>query len=291
VAEQFVCASSVPGLRYHLAPPEHRGLTRQRNFGVQRATGEIISFLDDDTVPDADYFSETLACFARHPEALAVGGRIANETVWRKAGEGKAKSLATFRFGDWERSEGLRRRLRRLLGLESPLPPGWMPPFGHGRSADFPPDGLDHAVEYVMGGVSSWRRRIFAEQQFSKFFSGYGLYEDLDFCVRAAARGKLYVCTRATVAHYHAPGARPNQFRYGAMVVRNGWFVWRRRWPEPAKSDRWKWWATTAVLTLCRAWNGLAGPGRVGALTEAAGRCWGMAAVFVAPPRGQLKED
>ena len=109
--------------------------------------------------------------------------------------------------------------------------------------------------------------------------------------MRAAARGKLYVCTRARVAHYHAPSARPNQFKYGVMVVRNGWFVWRRRWPKPGVVDRCKWWATTTLLAVCRAGNAVCGPKRVQALTETAGRFCGMGIVLLNPPRKQLAAD
>src|SRR5438552_11886892 len=50
-------------LLYHRPPPEHRGLTRQRNYGAERAGGRIIAFLDDDTIPEPPYFAEILACF------------------------------------------------------------------------------------------------------------------------------------------------------------------------------------------------------------------------------------
>jgi hypothetical protein len=33
--------------------------------------------------------------------------------------------------------------------------------------------------------------------------------------------------TAAQLHHYHDVQGRPNQYQYGKMVVRNGWYVWR----------------------------------------------------------------
>lgn len=270
---------------YYRVTSEHAGLTRQRNFGIARARGDIIAFLDDDTVLEPDYFAELLDCFERHPNAVGVGGYIVNELRWRRVEWSGASRLSTFRFGDWECRDDYRWRLRRLLGLESTLPPGWMPPFGHGRTIGcLPPDAEDYHVEFVMGGASAWRRDVLDRHQFSHYFEGYGLYEDMDFCVRAAQDGPLYVCTRARLAHYHAPPGRPNQFHYGEMVVRNGWFVWRRRWPHPALIDRLRWWAITLLLIACRFGDVVRGPRRRQSLSEAIGRLFGIATLLISRP-------
>jgi len=269
--------TKIPNLRYDRVSSEHHGLTLQRNYGIAHAQGEILAFLDDDTIPEPDYFEKIIDCFERHPEAIGVGGYITNEVHWWQADGKPRQSLSVFRSGKWERREDYRWRLRKLLRLGSPVSPGWMPPSGHGRHVGFlPPDEQDHQVEFLMGGASAWRSKIFQHHQFSTYFRGYGLYEDLDFCVRASVDGPLYLCTQARLAHHHDPLGRPNHFRYGEMVVRNGWLVWRRRWPIPHHSDRMRWWAITTLLALCRLGDTLRGlKGRV-ALAEAAGRFWGM---------------
>jgi GT2 family glycosyltransferase len=286
--------SVVRDLKYFRVPPAERGLTRQRNYGIAHARGAFISFLDDDTVPEPEYFSETLACFERHAEASGVGGFITNEVEWRRAnadaangeaGEIGRASASVFRWGEWERREAYRWRLRSALRLASELPPGWMPSAGHGRPVGYlPPDGEDYAVEFFMGGSSTWRREVFARHKFSSYFEGYGLYEDMDFCVRAAKDAPLFLSTRARLAHYHAPGGRPSRFRYGLMVVRNGWFVWRRRHPQPALSNRARWWATTALLAACQLGEAVRGRDRWQQLTEALGRASGMATLLLSKP-------
>lgn len=273
-------SASMPELRYEKAPPEHRGLTRQRNYGVERVSGEVIAFLDDDAVPASDYCEQLLACFTRHPDAAGVGGFVEG-VEWRASSEGPP--LSVFRLDGWERREDRRWRLRRRLGLVPALPPGWIPPAGHGRSVGFlPPDGEDHEVEAILGCAMAWRRRVFETIRFSSYFEGYGLYEDLDFCIRAAAAGSIWLCTRARLRHEHAPAGRPDAFRYGVMVVRNGWFVWRRRWPRPGLADRARWWATTLLLAGCRLGGG---GGQRAAILEALGRLAAMPGVLFRPPR------
>ncbi|HVG31093.1 MAG TPA: glycosyltransferase [Pyrinomonadaceae bacterium] len=274
-------------LKYCRVPPAERGLTRQRNYGVARARGSLVSFLDDDTVPAPDYFAETLACFARHDSACGVGGFITNEVEWRRRADadGRARS-SVFRWGGWERREAYRWRLRKFLGLASESPPGWMPPAGHGRPVGYlPPDGEDYRVEFFMGCGFTFRREVFARHRFSRYFEGYGLYEDMDFCVRAARDAPLYLSTRARLAHYHAPAGRPSRFRYGRMVVLNGWFVWRRRHAHPSLSSRARWWATTALLAACQLADAARGPERRQQLTEALGRASGMATLLLSKPK------
>ncbi len=254
--------------------PADRGLTRQRNLGIKRSTGTIVSFLDDDTVPAPSYFAEVLACFDRHPTAVGVGGAI-DEGGWKPARPGPP-GRGWYRYDGWERPEGPRWRLRRILGLAPAEPPGYLPRSGHGRPVAFlPPTGRDYPVEFLMGGASSWRRSVLRTHQFSPRFEGYGLYEDLDFCIDVRHEGGLVLCTRARLRHDHDPAARPHQARYGRMVVENGWYVWRRRWPAPSRADRARWWLITLLLVAVRLVNGLGSEGR-GAVSDAAGRCLGM---------------
>ena len=113
-----------------------------------------------------------------------------------------------------------------------------------------------------------------------------GLYEDLDFSVRVARRQPLVsLHTGACVAHHHAAAGRPQAFRYGIMVVRNGWYVWRQRWPHPPLGAVLRWWAVSLLLILCRLGDVVRGPQRGQALTEALGRGWGMLCLLAQKPK------
>jgi GT2 family glycosyltransferase len=181
--------------------------------------------------------------------------------------------------------------LRRALGLAGDLPPGFMPRTGHGRSVGFiPPDGSDYPIEFGVGCALNWRRSILEKEGFSPFFEGYGLYEDLDFCIRASRRAPLYFCTLARTAHYHATAGRPRSFHYGKMVVRNGWYVWRLRWPSPRRSDRLRWWCTTFLLLVCRLVD-FRSARRTDGVLEGAGRIAGAVSLLMNPPVHHLTDS
>jgi glycosyltransferase involved in cell wall biosynthesis len=272
-------------ISYFLVDTQDRGLTRQRNFGIARANGKRIAFLDDDVVLEPEYFSEIEACFERNKDAMGVGGYIKSSVEWRKVSPEEKTGLLEYRFGDWVRRDDIRWVIRKILGLDSPLPPGWIPASGNGRSLGaLPPDGNDHQVQILMGGASAWRREIFEEQQFSTYFEGYGLYEDFDFSIRASKSHRLVLCTNAQLDHYHAPSGRPDYFKYGKMVVRNGWYVWRVQYPSPAFTSRMKWWATGVLLMLLRLVDLRAG-NAMGSVVEGLGRMWGMTTLLWKSPK------
>ncbi|KAF2342008.1 glycosyltransferase family 2 protein [Flavobacterium tistrianum] len=275
-------------LKYFLVSEKDRGLTRQRNFGISHVAfdSEIICFLDDDTVLEHNYFEQLLNTYTLYSDALGVGGYIANEIKWEKAEENYKPSIKEFYFDGWVRKDGSRFVLRKRLGLDSNVSPGFSPGFSHGRSVGFlPPSGKVYEVEQLMGGVSSFRKSVFEELSFSTYFEGYGLYEDADFCLRLAKKGKLYLNIDAKLNHYHDPAGRPNQFRYGKMVLRNGWYVWRTKNSNPSLKDRLKWNAITFLLILIRFTNVINGAEKKGAFTEVMGRVSGYFSLILNKPK------
>lgn len=275
-------------LHYFLISDNERGLTKQRNFGVAKvnSSSEIICFLDDDTVLESNYFEQLLQTYKIYPEALGVGGYIANETVWKTVGFHYKPTLNEFYFDGWMRKDGSRFVLRKKLGLDSDCPPGYSSLYSHGRSVGFlPPSGKIYQVEQLMGGVSSFRKNVFNTTQFSTYFEGYGLYEDADFTLRVAKKGRLYINTAAQLNHYHDASGRPNQFQYGKMVVRNGWYVWRVKNPKPSLNAKLKWHVITILLTLIRFSNIFTTNKRKQAFTEAMGRTIGWWSLIFSKPK------
>ena len=281
-----------PNLNYFKVPPLHRGLTRQRNYGIERVGTEmeIVCFLDDDTVLEPDYFEKLLQTYVIYPEALGVGGYIINETDSEWVGEDYTPKRNEYFFDGWKRKDSSRFILRKRLGLDSDCFPGFFPSFAHERSVSFlPPSGKTYAVEMLMGGVSSFRKTVFETLQFSTYFDGYGLYEDADFTLRVAKIGKLYVNTAAKLNHYHAVSGRPNQYKYGKMVVRNGWYVWRIKNPNPSWEAKLKWHSITLLLTLIRFSNTFTTAKRTEALTEAMGRSIGWWSLWITKPKERME--
>lgn len=275
-------------LSYFKVNENDRGLTKQRNYGINKVSSDIdiICFLDDDTLLDSYYFENLIKTYSVYPKALGVGGYITNEVVWNKA-----KILNTgayFEYDGWVRKESSRFMLRKKLGLTDNTRPGYMPVFSNGRSISFlPPSGKIYEVEQLMGGVSSFKKTVFETQRFSTYFEGYGLYEDADFCLRLAKKGNLYVNTTAKLEHHHDPDGRPNKFNYGKMVIRNGWYVWRIKYEKPSVLARLKWNSIAFILTIIRYLNVLTTPEKKMAFTEALGRTYGWFSLIFSKPKLQ----
>ncbi|WP_369765599.1 glycosyltransferase family 2 protein [Flavobacterium sp. WC2429] len=280
--------NSFEDLKYFLVPPKHRGLTKQRNYGIVRVGEEmeIVCFLDDDTVLEPNYFEQLLKTYQIYPEALGVGGYILNESQCEFVGYDYVPKVEEYFFDGWMRKDGSRFVLRKKLGLDSDCPPGYSSLYSHGRSVGFlPPSGKIYEVEMLMGGVSSFKKNIFETLRFSTYFEGYGLYEDADFTLRVAKEGKLYLNTSAKLNHYHDASGRPNQYQYGKMVVRNGWYVWRTKNPKPLLEAKLKWHSITILLTIIRYSNTFTTTNKKEAFTEALGRTVGWWSLIFNKPK------
>ena len=275
-------------LKYFLVNDEDRGLTKQRNFGISKVANdsEIVCFLDDDTVLESDYFAETIKTFQTNNDVSGVGGVAINEYKWKLQEQNILYNKNKFYlFEGYYYKEGLRNVMRNYLGLASNLGPGKMPDYSHGRTCGFPITGKTYEVDLLIGMSMSFRKSVFDKINFSRFFEGYGLYEDADFSLRALQFGKNVINTKAHLSHFHAESGRPNKYKYGIMVVRNGWYVWRIKNSKPGFNDRFKWNAITILLTIIRLSNVITETKKKEAFTEAIGRIVGWWSLLFNKPQ------
>jgi hypothetical protein len=75
------------------------------------------------------------------------------------------------------------------------------------------------------------------------------------------------------------------------MVVRNGWYIWRVKYPKPTIKARLKWNLTSGLLTLIRFSNSISKnkKTRTEAFTEASGRVVGWFSLFFNKPKIENK--
>jgi len=282
-----------PGLKYFKVGVDGRGLTKQRNFGIQKVSesSEIVSFLDDDIVLTPGYFQNLISTYSQNPDALGVGGAIIDEVHWRKSHPGEISTFSEFSLDGYIRKDSSRFLLRKKLGLLGNSFPTFMPEEGHGRSVGFlPPSNKIYKVETFMGGVASYRKTVFEQLKFSTYFEGYGLYEDTDFTLRCSKIGNLYVNTAAKLYHYHDQDGRPNQFKYGKMVVRNGWYVWRVRHENPGLKAKINWHLITWLLIFIRFANIFNTPNKKQASSEGIGRTFGWISLIFNKPKVSIND-
>lgn len=286
--ETMLKENQFKNLEYFKVAEKDRGLTRQRNFGIDilKPDCEIVCFLDDDVILEKEYFKQLLNTYEKEPEALAVSGYITNDADWQQVEDANEISKDRFTYDGWSRVEGSRFGMRRKFGLAPNKAPGMMPDFSHGYSTAFlPPSNKVYEVEMLMGGISSYRTSIFKELSFSEYFEGYGLYEDADFSLRLSKKGKLFVNTAARLEHHHDAGGRPDLLKYGKMVLRNGYYVWRVKYPNPTLKAQFKWHVTALLLTGIRFSNVFTSKEKKEAFSEATGRFSGWFSLFFNAPK------
>jgi GT2 family glycosyltransferase len=185
-----------------------KGLTLQRNIGIDISTKPLLYFLDDDARPLDDYFAKVREVFLKDSTIAAVGGCAANEMDkpiprrWR-----------------------IRRTLRLVPRTEpfiyndagTSAPTGLLKPFSGIRDVDIFP-GYAFAI----------RRSVCDSMRFSGFFDGYSYGEDVEMALRIRQKARVVSCGDARVIHRVSPGGRPPAFEKGRMEVRNRYFIWRR---------------------------------------------------------------
>lgn len=275
-------------LKYFAVSPQDRGLTKQRNFGIKKVSqdSEIVCFLDDDTVLLPNYFEELIKTFIENPAVSGVGGVAINENKWTKIIPDKVYPKKHYLLSDgYVYKEGQRNVVRNYLGLQSNLGPGMMPEYSHGKTCGFPLNGKIHNVDLLIGLSFAFRKKIVDSISFSSYFEGYGLYEDADFSIRALAFGANVINTKVQLNHFHHPSGRPNQYKYGKMVVRNGWYVWRVKNPKPSLKASLKWHLITILLTIIRFTNIFTTNKKKEALTETLGRLLGWWSLIFHEPK------
>ena len=156
-----------------------------RNLGAAAAGGEVLLFLDGDTVPEPDYVRRLARLPALAPDALVVGRRRhADLTGW-----------------DPE-------RLVRWLAEDGPGPveltePEWLRA-GYAASRDLL-DADERSYRFVISAVCGLTRDLFTELGgFDPGFTGYG-GEDWDLAHRAWVAGALLAHVPEAVAWHDGP--------------------------------------------------------------------------------------
>ncbi|MBF0386297.1 MAG: glycosyltransferase [Candidatus Omnitrophica bacterium] len=79
-------------------------------------------------------------------------------------------------------------------------------------------------VQWLFGGATVWRRKIFSEFLFDEWFEGTGLCEDLDFSYRVGRRYRLVVVATARVEHLSGDVSRRRNFWFGRSQLRNRYY-------------------------------------------------------------------
>ena len=135
-----------------------RSISRSRNVGAKTAQGDILVFLDSDTMPFPDYIEKVLQTFNKHPNAIGVGG-------WFPPSNKTTKGFLYYS----------NQILRRLCSLTHDSRNSC-------RNFEYPIT-LSNTIncQYLIGDTMSFRRRVFDEFQFDENLGAYSFGEDFLF--------------------------------------------------------------------------------------------------------------
>jgi GT2 family glycosyltransferase len=185
-----------------------RGLTKQRNFGLQWVETDLVAYFDDDIV--------------LRPTCLGI-----MERVHRALGE-SVVGVAAHLEGS-ELQPNMVWRIRRILKMVADLQPGTYQRSGMSIPWGFRPVSDDVADgDYLPGGATMWKTSVLRELGFDESFAGYGQGEDLEFSLRARRKGRLVLAGAARLLHLHDESGRPDYFHLGYMAIYNRFQIHRR---------------------------------------------------------------
>lgn len=152
-----------------------------RNYGVRRASGEIILFIDDDVKLPAGYLKVHARNYQERPDVGAVAGRVFDR-------------MKLSEKGDWNLGTGDQELGKTLPNSRSEiqdLPPEAMDPGIAWYHIDLVRTVKPQRVISARGCNMSYRREIFTKYGiwFDERFRGSAVREESDFCLRLRCTG------------------------------------------------------------------------------------------------------
>jgi glycosyltransferase involved in cell wall biosynthesis len=159
-----------------------KGLTRQRNVGLQAAKGNLLCFLDDDVNFAPDFLEKVVRVFAS-PGTEFVGGITAYDTL------------------NYAVPVTLRWRLRAALGVMPGLDPGAVDRLGRAVPISFlEPWQGNREIGWLPGFCMIYRTAAVAGLSFDEGLETYA-GEDRDFSMRVSKPWRLLICGDLPIRH------------------------------------------------------------------------------------------
>jgi GT2 family glycosyltransferase len=218
------------GLEVDYVHPAPRGLTRQRNIGIDRTSGDPVFLIDDDVTLAPDVHEEILEEYGRWGPEL---GGVRGAPVFPQR-PGRLTIL-------W----------RRLFGMGG----FWPDASGRMRSGFFV-EGVSASdsvrrLQYFNGWFMSFRREVFEHERFDENMIGYAFMEDFDLSYRVFRQGYVLVQTpRARIDHHKSSSERLSTFDHQRMALANQFYLHRKNMPQTLRYKSALWWALVGTLPL-----------------------------------------
>ena len=207
-----------PELRATLVSLPAPSLPRARNAGIERAQGDCVFFVDDDTELSPGYVAAALSAFRRYPDAVGLTGPAPSPPSVGVPPRLKHGLYALLLVFSWRRNRVLR------SGSNS---------FAHGAAAARP-----HEAQWLHGCSMVYRRRVFEDGiRCNTDLAGWAFGEDVELSYRVSkryGRGALLYVPELALTHHSTEdpsdpeGRGPSAEALVRMKVVYRFLFWRR---------------------------------------------------------------
>ncbi len=165
----------------YIYAPHISGAAVARNVAMDRATGDIWLFLDDDVILEPEYVQELLHAYL--PEVTGVSGIFTNYTL-----------------------PPLSRRLFETVFVRGAFHDDRQSIYWH--ADDLRRHGLQRVKQFT-GAVMSFRAAALRAVRFDPNLTGGSLAEDIDLCARLSRGAVLVIAPKARLFHKRSAVGRP----------------------------------------------------------------------------------
>lgn len=211
------------------------GTAIQRNAGIDAATGDLVSFIDDDVRLDPSFFEEMVNILSDASNA-DVGGVVGYRTNCH-----------------FEIERSSRWRWYRRLGLFTIFEPGRYD-FECGypiNNSLQPPFAGIREVDFMTTACAVWRRSVFdSGLRFDEFFRDFGVLEDAHFSLKAGRTWRLLQCGDARCVELHSPNGREDRKKIGFKSVVNYHYVFRDISGPLSRLQKYRFWRFQAFEAI-----------------------------------------
>ncbi len=210
-------ADRFPALAITVATLAEPSAARARNAGVERAGGDYVFFIDDDTELPPDYVRAALDGFGAHPEALGLTGTMRHGVPVRHSAARRLfhRCLYTLLLVQAWRSNRVLRSGINCFARGAPEPPC-----------------PAHEVEWLPGCHAAYRRRVFDEGlRFDPVFVRWGFCNDTMLSYQVHKRygpGSLRFEPAFALVHHESPDGSQSAEEAVRMMVVDQFVFWRR---------------------------------------------------------------
>ena len=209
-----------PGLHATILPQATPSLTRARNRGVERARGDYIVFIDDDSEIPPSHVAAALACFHGNPRAVGVTGPVKAPPRRPRAQPGRSLRAFARRIEGIVNTILLVQSVSRSRVLRS------------GSNSPAVRTHRRHDTQWLPGCHCAFRRRVFDDGlRFPTDFIGWGFGEDVVFSYQVYKRygaGSLRFDPAFTSTHHPSPRSRHSRAAAIRMMVVYRFLFWYR---------------------------------------------------------------